>query len=330
MHMPNEVVGPVMAGAGFAASAAAVGYSAYRLRKTESRKTVPLLSVLSAFIFAAQMVNFPVGPSSGHLGGGVLLAALLGPEAAILGMAAVLIIQCLLFADGGLLALGLNIFNMGVMPALVYSAASRTIGGNALDKPTRRVLSAAAAAYAAVLAGALLVPFEVSYAKVNMPFGTFLGLMLGIHALIGIGEAAVTAVVVGALVKARPEAFAAERPSVGLLPLGAGILVAALFVGAVVSNFASALPDGLEASLEKAQETTEEEVGQPEGTTEEDASPPTAILPDYTVPGVGNEYVSTGLAGFIGTLVTFAIAFGAFKAIAARKRTGNTTTSPEV
>ena len=319
MHMPNEVVGPVTAGAGFVVSAAAVGYSAYVLREKASGKTVPLLSVLSAFVFAAQMVNFPVGPSSGHLGGGVLLAALLGPEAAILGMAAVLIIQCLLFADGGLLALGLNIFNMGVVPALVYAGVFRTVGSAILQKPGRRVLIAAASAYVAVLIGALLVPFEVSYSKVVMPFGTFLGLMIGIHALIGIGEAAITAAVTGVLVKARPEAFAAERPAIGLLPLGAGVLVAALLVGAVVSNFASALPDGLEASLEKAQAAAEGTV-EPEEAAEEEAPLPTAVLPDYTVPGVGNEYVSTGLAGFIGTLVTFAIAFGAFKVVAGRRR----------
>lgn len=306
MHMPSEVVGPVMSAAGFAAAAAAVGYCGHRLRQAERPRLVPLLAVLSAFVFAAQMVNFPVGPSSGHLGGGVLLATLLGPEAAVLGMAAVLTIQCFLFADGGLLALGLNIFNMGVVPAVVFAGVNRLLPGGA----ARRIGSAAVAAWLAVVAGAFLVPFEVSYSKVNMPFWTFLSFMLFVHALIGIGEAAITAGAASVLLKARLGAFGAEEAAPGPLPVVAGVLLVAVFVAAVLSNFASSLPDGLEASLAQA----------PEAVAGAPAAKTAAPLPDYVVPGVEDERVSTGLAGFIGTLVTFAATLAVFKALAARRK----------
>ena len=275
-----------------------------------------MLAVMSAFVFAAQMVNFPVGVSSGHLGGGTLIAAVLGPSAAIVGLAAVLTVQCLVFADGGLLALGMNIFNMGIVPALLFVIVLKALGGVA-DEKRRRLVAAAITAYLAILIGAALVPFEISYAKVNIPFGAFLGWMIGVHALIGIGEVAITTAAVAILFKARPELVPSDvQDRMRVLPAAAGVLAVALFVGAVISNFASAVPDGLEVSIAK----TEVSSGEPVAQAEEPGHLPTAVMPDYTTPGVTNSFLSNGIAGFVGTVVTFMIAFVVVKFATAGRR----------
>lgn len=123
MHMADALVSPTVGGVMLAVSAGAAAYSVYQIRKQDDfgEKKIPLMAVTGAFVFAAQMINFtiPGTGSSGHIGGGILLSAILGGPAAMLTMAAVLTIQCLFFADGGLLALGCNIFNMGVIPCLI-------------------------------------------------------------------------------------------------------------------------------------------------------------------------------------------------------------------
>jgi len=120
-----------------------------------------------------------------------LIAALLGPEAAIVSLASVLTVQCLVFADGGLLALGINVFNMGIVPAVLFAVVLKVLGG-VVDEKRRRITAAVITSYIAIVAGAALVPFEISYAKVSIPFEAFLGWMIGIHALIGIGEVVIT------------------------------------------------------------------------------------------------------------------------------------------
>jgi cobalt/nickel transport system permease protein len=287
-----------------------------------------MLAVMSAFVFAAQMVNFPVGVSSGHLGGGTLIAAVLGPSAAIVGLAAVLTVQCLVFADGGLLALGMNIFNMGIVPALLFVIVLKALGRVArwlvlppslADEKRRRLVAAAVTAYLAILLGAALVPFEISYAKVNIPFGAFLGWMMGAHALIGIGEAAITTAAVAILFKARPELVTSGvQDRMKVLPVAAGILAVALFTGAVVSNFASTVPDGLEVSIAK----TEVSADEPVALAEQPERMPTTVMPDYATPGVTNSFLSNGIAGFAGTLVAFAVAFIIVRLIKAGKPEG--------
>ena len=317
MHLPSEVVHPITAGAGFVVSGAAVAWAGWRIRKSAPPRVIPLIAVLSSFVFAAQMVNFPIGVSSGHLGGGVLLTALLGPEAAVLGMSAVLTIQCLVFLDGGLLALGLNIFNMGLVPPLVYTLASKIVLRSGSDERRGRIVASIISAYLAVLIGAVLVPFEVSYSKVSMPFTLFLAWMAGVHALIGIGEAVITGGVVAVLLKTKPEAFVPGDRQLRLAPVVAAMLGAALFVGFVLSNFASSLPDGLETSLEKASLATSSEPSVESHGADSQPSLPTAIMPDYSVPGIEQPFLSTGIAGFVGTLITFAAAFVFLKMVAA-------------
>src|SRR5512138_2303782 len=199
MHMADALVSPAVGGAMWAAAGAGIAVSARKVMTGMDERKVPLMGVLGAFIFAAQMINFtiPGTGSSGHLGGGMILAALLGPWAAFLVMASVLTVQALFFADGGLLALGCNIFNLGFLPAfLAYPLVYRPIAGTA---PTAGRIGAAsvASAVVALQLGALSVVVETVASGVSdLPFGPFAALMLPIHLAIAVVEGLVTAAVV--------------------------------------------------------------------------------------------------------------------------------------
>ena len=202
MHIPDGFLSaPVWAAAG-AVSAAAVALSGARLGKTLEEKQVPLMGVTAAFIFAAQMVNFPIAAgTSGHLGGGVLAALLLGPWAGTLVMTAVLVVQALLFQDGGITALGANVLNMGLLPCLlgfvVYRLLRRLLAG------TRGALiSAFATAWLLVVLSASLAAAQLSLSG-TIPLRLVLPAMAGIHALIGIGEGLITAAALAFLLRVR-------------------------------------------------------------------------------------------------------------------------------
>jgi cobalt/nickel transport system permease protein len=202
VHIPDGLLSaPVWIASG-ALSAAAVAVSSARLRKTMEEKQVPLMGVAAAFIFAAQMVNFPVasGPS-GHLGGGVLAALLLGPWAGTLVMTAVLVLQALLFQDGGITALGANVLNMGVLGCMlgfvVYRLLRRMLPG------TRGALLAAfLTAWLAVVLSASLAAVQIALSG-TIPLRLVLPAMAGIHALIGIGEGLITAAALAFLLRVR-------------------------------------------------------------------------------------------------------------------------------
>jgi cobalt/nickel transport system permease protein len=220
-------------------------------------RKVPLMGVLGAFVFASQMINFtiPATGSSGHLGGGMILAVLLGPCAAFLTMASILTVQALFFADGGLLALGCNIFNLGFFPAFVaYPLIYRRIVGGR-PTPARITLACLLASVVGLQLGAFGVVLETVASGVSeLPFKTFVFVMQPIHLAIGVVEGLVTAAVVTFVWKAQPEILGAcaGRDSVRasawkkvLLGLG----VAALLAGGVLSWFASTDPDGLEWTI---------------------------------------------------------------------------------
>lgn len=260
MHMADALISPAVGGAMWAAAAGAIGYSARKVRQELDDSKVPLMGVLGAFIFAAQMINFtiPATGSSGHLGGGMILAILLGPYAAFLAMASVLTVQALFFADGGLLALGCNIVNLGAFPCfLCYPLLYKPILG---EKPTQGRLTAACLVSAVVglQLGAFGVVLETVLSGVSeLPFSRFVLLMQPIHLGIGVVEGLATAAVVGFVWKAQPailEKAATHRPLVGtpVRKVLAGFAAAALVAGGVLSWFASAKPDGLEWSLAKA------------------------------------------------------------------------------
>jgi cobalt/nickel transport system permease protein len=289
MHMADALISPVVGGGMWAATGATIAYASAKVRQEIDDRKIPLMGVLGAFIFASQMINFtiPGTGSSGHLGGGMILAALLGPSAAFLVMASVLTVQALFFADGGLLALGCNIFNLGVFPAYVaYPFIFKPLVG---DKPTAGRLTAASllSAIVGLQLGAFGVVLQTAFSGISeLPFSTFVMLMQPIHLAIGVVEGLVTAAVISFVWKARPEVL--EMASVSR-PIGAvsikhvliGLTVATLVMGGFLSWFASANPDGLEWSMFKVsgKEELEAEGGVHHSLAKVQEG--TAFLPDY-------------------------------------------------
>lgn len=291
MHMADALLSPAVGGTMWAASAGTIAYCSNRVRRELDDKKVPLMGVLGAFIFAAQMINFtiPVTGSSGHLGGGLILAILLGPHAAFLTIASVLMVQALFFADGGLLALGCNIFNLGFFPAFIaYPLIYKKIIGN---QPTTIKISVASifAAIIGLQMGAFGVVLETIASGISsLPFSTFVLMMQPIHLAIGIVEGLVTASVVSFVYKARPEIMqsALEARPIGNQTVRAivlAFLAIAMVTGGFVSWFASKKPDGLEWSITKV--TGQEELKGPEqglhGTLKA-LQDKIAFLPDYS------------------------------------------------
>ncbi len=257
MHMADALISPAVGGTMWAATAGLTYYSARKLKENVDEHIVPLMGVLGAFIFASQMLNFtiPATGSSGHLGGGMILAILLGPYAAFLVMASVLTIQALFFADGGLLALGCNIFNLGFFPCFIaYPFIYKKIVG-AQPSQGRILAGAMAAAIISLQLGAFGVVLETLFSGISeLPFSTFVLLMLPIHLGIGIVEGLVTAAVVSFVWKVHPETLALAKTAASAkrhshAPLLIGLALFAVVAGGMLSWFASTHPDGLEWSI---------------------------------------------------------------------------------
>jgi cobalt/nickel transport system permease protein len=209
MHMADALLSPAVGGVMCAASAAAIAYSAAKVKKDElSEKKLPIMAVTGAFVFAAQMINFtiPGTGSSGHIGGGILLCAMLGGYPALLSLAAVLIIQCLFFADGGLLALGCNIFNIGVIPCLlVYPLIFKPIVKKGLNYK-RITIATIISVVVGLQLGAFGVVLETLASGITeLPFSTFVVLMQPIHLAIGLVEGIVMSAILCFVYKMRPE-----------------------------------------------------------------------------------------------------------------------------
>lgn len=314
MHMADALISPAVGGAFWAASAAGIAVSARRLKAGVDESRIPLMGVLGAFIFAAQMINFtiPGTGSSGHLGGGMILAILLGPWAGFLVMASVLTVQALFFADGGLLALGCNIFNLGVPTCFIaYPLIYRPLAG---ERPTqgRLVLASLAAAIVGLQIGAFGVVLQTTFSGISeLPFSAFVLAMQPIHLGIGIVEGLITAAVVSFVFKARPELFSSSRNAAPLLSLratAAAVLVAALVIGGAVSWYASDKPDGLEWSMGKV--SGKEELEAPEHgihATFSALQEKTAFLPDYNFKGDEGGRSGTSTSGLVGGGIVLAL-----------------------
>ena len=292
MHMADSLLSPVVGAAFLAGTSGALAYSAKKLKASMDEKMVPLMGVLGAFIFAAQMINFtiPGTGSSGHLGGGMILAVILGPYAGFIVMASVLTIQAFFFADGGLLALGCNIWNLGIYPCfIVYPLIYRPLV-KAGSNPKRIAVAAVISAVIGLQLGAFSVVIETMLSgRSELPFTTFVLLMQPVHLAIGLVEGLVTAGVINFVYAARPEiieSIASARPLVTGLSMKkvlGGLLAVAVITGGVLSWFASANPDGLEWSIEKT-------FGKPELPERESRiealikslQNTTAFLPDYS------------------------------------------------
>jgi cobalt/nickel transport system permease protein len=268
-----------------------VGAALRQTRRQLGERQIPLMGVLAAFIFAAQMINFPVaGGTSGHLIGGTLTAILLGPWAAVLVMTSVITIQALLFQDGGLLALGFNIFNMGIVnPFIGYSVYQWV--GRIIRKP---YLETALGAWIGVEAAALCTALQLGFSGTS-DLALTLPAMLGVHALIGIGEAFIT---VGTLVfigQTRPDLLSAQTGDQRSNWVTVGLIMA---VGVVIlSPLASTSPDGLERVA----------IDQGFSHRAEDAL--YQVLPDYTIPFIENQTLTTIMAGVVGVVVVVAATY---------------------
>lgn len=327
MHMADALLSAQVGLTMWAVSGSCTAAGALRLQKDGlSEKKLPLMAVSGAFVFAAQMINFtiPGTGSSGHIGGGILLSALLGGWPALLTITAVLVIQCLVFADGGLLALGCNIFNMGVLPCLVaYPLLFRPLLRGGITK--RRLTGASLlACIAGLQLGAFAVVLETQFSGIAaLPFGTFVLLMQPIHLAIGIAEGLATAAVLVFIAQMRPELLESTQqrlPLHGDLSLKRVLLsltvLAAVMAGGL-SLLASHYPDGLEWAVQGTAGTAElQAADEPAHNAAAAAQEKTAVLPDYeTSAGKG-----TGKAGLIGAGASFALAGGCGWAVSAAKK----------
>ncbi|MBC3888323.1 cobalamin biosynthesis protein CbiM [Acetobacterium paludosum] len=321
MHMADALVSPVVGGIMLAASAGAIAYSAYKCKDDLDEKKIPLMGVMGAVIFAGQMINFtiPGTGSSGHIGGGILLAALLGPFPAFLTITAVLLIQALFFADGGLLALGCNLWNMGFYSCLViYPLVFRPIVKKGLT-PTRITTASILSVVIALSLGAFSVVVEtLSSGITELPFVTFLGLMIPIHLAIGLVEGIVTGGILVFVYKMRPELLETSvenkklAKTVSIKKVVGMLLVFAVVVGGGVSVFASTNPDGLEWAMKNVTGTTELAADGSVYETAADIQKATAFLPGYGFKSTSEEgsVAGTSLSGIIGGGITLLLAGG--------------------
>ena len=314
MHMADALVSPAVGGAMWVAAAGTTAYCARKVREESDPAKVPLMGVLGAFTFAAQMVNFqiPGTGSSGHLGGGLLLAVLLGPHAAFLVISSVLVVQALFFADGGLLALGANIVNLGVFPAFVaYPLVYRLLARDSLS-PARVTVASVAAALVGLMLGSLGVVLQTTLSGISsLPFPAFAGVMLPIHAAIGLVEGLVTAAVVVFIVRAQPEIVrragaGRDLKGVALRGVLAGILAAAVITASGLAWFASGDPDGLEWSIERVAGEAGVSGAGTVAASVTALQERLAFMPEYEFRD--SETAGTGAAGLLGGAVTLLLA----------------------
>ncbi len=298
LHIPDGFLSTPVSIVGWVLLIAAVAYALRQTRGQLGEKQIPLMGVLAAFVFAAQAINFPVaGGTSGHLLGGALVAIIMGPWAAALVMTCVIAIQGLLFQDGGLLVMGWNILNMGVITAftghLVYQLMRRVLG-----EGRNAILAAGAVgAWLSVMMGAIATAFQLVISGTS-PLGVALPAMAGVHALIGIGEALITVGALAFLYATRRDLLNIGEAAPGRA--SANWVVAGLVIALVVAAFsfaASPDPDGLERVAEDT------------GFLDKALEPVYNLFPDYTLPFIADPLISGILAVMLGTLIVFGVAW---------------------
>ena len=298
LHIPDGFLSLPVALVFWLISIIFVSLAVRRSQETLGERQVPLMGVIAAFIFAAQMINFPIaGGTSGHLLGGVLAAVVLGPWAGILVMTTVVGVQALFFQDGGLIVMGANIFNMGILTTLIGYGLYRTVENR---QRTLKLIVAGAAAWLSVMGGALLTSLQL-WLSGTSTLQIVLPTMLGVHALIGIGEALITAAALAFLLQTRPDLMQTGSLQSGRGWITAGILISLAVV--LISPLASASPDGLERAAIDL------------GFMEQGREAPYQILPDYTLPFLGETSASTILAGLIGAVVVGVLLVGISRAV---------------
>lgn len=338
MHMADALLAPAAAAVMYAASGTAAGISAHRLRKEdEDAKRLPVMAVTAALVFAGQMINYtiPGTGSSGHMCGGMMLSAILGPQAGFLSMIVILAIQCLFFGDGGLLALGANVWNMAFYGCfagyyLIWRPIMRSrMFGAARSGAAQRLRIIAASVIGCIVTlqlGAFSVVVETSVSGITeLPFGAFCALMQPIHLAIGLVEGLVTAAVLTFVFESRPELLRDVNPAPGaegkrsVKTVVIVLAVAVCLVGGVLSLFASSNPDGLEWALFGNSEAgysdnmgLDEESYGISGSAADKAGQiqeSTAFLPDYAFAD-SDSAAGTSVSGLVGAAMVAAAALG--------------------
>lgn len=298
LHIPDGFLSTPVAIVGWVLALILISIALRQTRQQLGERQVPLMGILAAFIFAAQAINFPVAAgTSGHLLGGTLAAIVLGPWAATLIMTAVIGVQALIFQDGGLLALGWNIVNMGVLTAFTGYLSFRWLRPRIGTSGTARAAASFAAAWLSVEVGAVAAAVELAVSNTS-PLALALPAMAGVHALIGLGEGLITSGAVSLLQVSRPEVLEGGERAPGKLSAGfiaGGLLLAVIL--AAFSPLASPNPDGLEFVAEQS------------GFITRALEPLYSVLPDYSVPLVEHPAATTILAVLIGTLIVFSLAW---------------------
>ncbi len=320
MHMADAMVTPAVAATMYLCTGVAGAYSIKKIRLEDNDKTIPVMGVMGAFVFAAQMINFtiPGTGSSGHLCGGMLLSAVLGPYAGFLTMIGILLIQCLLFADGGLLALGCNVWNMAFYGCFIGSLLIwKTLMKKGASKK-KIILASILGCVITLQFGAFSVTLETLASGITaLPFAVFAAFMQPIHLAIGLVEGLITAAVLCFLYEARPEllwgidtaayphakARFTQSKTIGILAL------ITMITGGILSLFASAFPDGLEWSLERITGSTELEAAGLAYDTAAKIQETTALLPDYAFKN-SETITGTSFSGIIGAFVVVAVCIG--------------------
>jgi len=310
MHIPDGFLSIPVSIVLWIAIIIVIGYALKRVGADLGERQIPLMGVLAAAIFAGQMLNFAVaGGTSGHLMGAALATILLGPWAGILVITCVVAVQALIFQDGGLLVLGANIFNMGVIGVAVSYMVYRTVQKFSGGRKWGLFVGGFAAAWLSIEVAALAVGLQLALSGTS-PANLAIPAMAGIHALIGIGEGLITVGALAFLYSARRDlvqAGASQAPA-GRLVWVAGLLIALAL--AVASPLASSRPDGLEWVAEQ------------NGFLNAAQDPTYNIIPDYVLPGISNEALATILAGIVGALIVFGVALGMAYARRRRPQTG--------
>ena len=296
MHIPDGFLNLAVSVACWAAAAVGVGVALRRSREALGERQVPLMGVLAAFIFAAQMLNFTVaGGTSGHLIGGTLAAVLLGPWASILTMTTVVGIQALLFQDGGLLVMGANILNMAIVAPFVGYGIYRGVMALARRKRWAIPVGGFAGAWASVVTSSVAAAIQLAFSGTS-PLAVALPTMAGVHALIGIGEGLITVGALAFIAVTRQDLLEPAGAATGGLRWAAVGLVLALIV-TLFAPLASPHPDGLERVAEDV------------GFSGAARDVPYEAIPGYVLPGVSNQAIAAIAAGVVGTLVVAGVAF---------------------
>ena len=294
LHIPDGFLSLLISAIFWLLTIALLTVAIRRTQNDLGERQIPLMGIMAAFIFAGQMINFPVaGGTSGHLLGGALAAIVLGPWAGMVVMTSVIGLQALLFQDGGLVVMGANIFDMGLLTTLVGFGLYRSVSGQGRGV---RLAVAGVAAWLSVMAAALLTALQL-WLSGTSPLTLVLPAMLGVHVLIGIGEALITVAALSFIMKTRPGLLEADvvqsKGGFGWVVAGGAMALAVV----LFSPYASANPDGLER------------VAQDLGFLERGVDASFQVLPDYTIPLIGQSGISTVLAGVIGAVAVAGLAF---------------------